>query len=120
MNPAQMLAHLSQAFRTASGELKLKRVLIGKLFGSFAKKKFVTGEGPFGKNSPTDKSFIITDDRDFGTEKKMLLALIEKFNTSGVEGITKETHPFFGEMSPDEWDRLMYKHLDHHLRQFGV
>jgi hypothetical protein len=120
MNAPQMLAHVCQSFRTATGELKLKRVLIGKLFGSFAKKKYITGEGPFSKNSPTDKTFIITGDRDFETEKKTLLALIEKFRNAGAEGVTKEAHPFFGEMSPGEWDRLMYKHLDHHLRQFGV
>ncbi len=120
MNSGQMLAHVSQAFRTASGELKLKRVLIGRLFGSMAKKKFVTGEGPFGKNSPTDKSFIITGERDFEAEKKILISLIEKFHTAGTQGITTEAHPFFGEMSPAEWDRLMYKHVDHHLRQFGV
>jgi hypothetical protein len=120
MNASQMLAHLSQAFRTASGELKLKRVFIGKLFGSFAKKKFITGEGPFSKNSPTDKTFIITGERDFDKEKEILLSLIEKFCSSGIEGVSKDPHPFFGTMTPEQWDILMMKHLDHHLRQFGV
>lgn len=120
MNSAQMLAHLSQAFRTASGELKLKRAFIGKLFGSWAKKKFITGEGPFSKNSPTDKTFIISGERDFEKEKKTVLEIIENFSKRGESGITKEPHPFFGELTPAEWDRLMYKHVDHHLRQFGL
>ena len=32
----------------------------------------------------------------------------------------RQTHSFFGRLSGDEWGRLMYKHLDHHLRQFGL
>jgi hypothetical protein len=29
-------------------------------------------------------------------------------------------HPMFGKMTADQWGRSMWKHLDHHLRQFGV
>ena len=34
--------------------------------------------------------------------------------------VTQDPHPFFGRMTGEEWDRLLWKHLDHHLRQFGV
>lgn len=120
MNVTQMLAHLSQAFRTASGELRLKPVLIGKIFGSWAKKKYILSDGELSKNSPTDKSFIIKGEPDFETEKKTLIALIKKFSEGGINGVSDDAHPFFGKLTPNEWDRLMYKHIDHHLRQFGV
>jgi len=35
-------------------------------------------------------------------------------------GCVAHPHSFFGRMTPDEWAVLMYKHVDHHLRQFGA
>ncbi|HHT9020342.1 TPA: DUF1569 domain-containing protein [Flavobacterium psychrophilum] len=29
-------------------------------------------------------------------------------------------HPFWGKMTDDDWNKLMWNHVDHHLRQFGV
>jgi len=120
MNSAQMLAHVGQGYKTSTGELKLKRTFIGVLFGGMAKKSAIGSEKPFSKGLPTDKSFIISDPVEFEDEKKKLIERIEKFSTGGANGITKDTHPFFGELTPEEWDILMYKHTDHHLRQFGV
>jgi hypothetical protein len=68
---------------------------------------------------PTDKTFIVSDQRNFGEEKKKLLALIERFVRLGPNGISKEKHPFFGKLTPDEWGGLMWNHLNHHLKQFG-
>jgi len=39
---------------------------------------------------------------------------------AGPAGCTKHPHSFFGKLTPEEWAILSYKHLDHHLRQFGV
>ena len=118
MNAAQMLTHAQRPFKVAFEELKLKRGLIGILFGGMVKKKFL-GESPFSRNSPTAKHFLVHDSRDFETEKKNLISIIQRFEKS-ESSITKEDHPFFGKMTPHEWDVLMWKHLDHHLRQFGV
>jgi hypothetical protein len=60
------------------------------------------------------------DERDLGKERERLLGLIDKFAAGGAAGCTKNPHSFFGKMTPEEWAILMYKHLDHHLRQFGV
>jgi len=49
-----------------------------------------------------------------------LCALIDRFAVGGPQCCTKHPHTFFGQMTPEEWATLMYKHLDHHLRQFGV
>lgn len=48
-----------------------------------------------------------------------LHALIDRF----AEKTPSEdwaAHPAFGPLSGREWDVLSWKHLDHHLRQFGV
>jgi Protein of unknown function (DUF1569) len=119
MNVAQMLAHLQMPLRAAAGEIKLKRGLIGFLFGGIARKK-LSGPKPLMRGLPTDPQFVIKTSPDFELEKSRLLALLEKLKQGGPEGFSKEPHPFFGKMTSEEWDALSFKHLDHHLRQFGV
>ena len=119
MNVSQMLAHSQVPLKVAYGKVTLKRGLMGKLFGGIAKKK-LTGEKDFDKNLPTDKNFIINDTPDFEEAKTNLVNLVREFTNAGPSGLTKEPHPFFGKLTPQEWDILMWKHLDHHLRQFGV
>jgi hypothetical protein len=53
-------------------------------------------------------------------ERERLSGLIDKFAAGGEAACTKNPHGFFGKMRAEEWAILMYKHLDHHLRQFGV
>ncbi len=74
---------------------------------------------PFKKNMPTVKEFKVTTE-DFEKEKSIILAYIDRFIKDGPQIITKEAHPFFGKMELNEWDLLQWKHLDHHLTQFGV
>ncbi len=119
MTVAQMLAHIQQPIRVALGEYKPKRTIIGILFGGMAKKGLVNDK-PFKQGLPTDASFVIENDRNFEDEKTKAIELIQKLSAAGPGGVTKDKHPFFGKLSPDEWDALTVKHLDHHLRQFGV
>jgi len=118
MDCAQMLAHCQKPFQLALGELKIKRGLIGKLLGGWAKKKFIVSENPFGKNSPTDPQFRMAGEFDFERERAGLIALVKRYGAEGAQ--SDDPHPFFGPLSAGEWDRLMWKHIDHHLRQFGV
>ncbi len=119
MSVGQMLAHIQQPIRVALGEYKPKRSLIAVLFGRIAKKQLVN-EKPFKQGLPTDASFVISNQRNFADERAKSIELIQKLVGNGPEGITKEKHPFFGKLTPEEWDTLTVKHLDHHLRQFGV
>jgi hypothetical protein len=119
MNAAQMLAHCSVSMEGAVGEKRPPRIFIGRLLGPIAKPDFLN-EKPMKHNSPTDKSFVIKEDRDFVVERERLLGLIDRFAAGGPGGCTKHPHSFFGALTPEEWARGMYKHLDHHLRQFGA
>lgn len=119
MTAGQMLAHCSVGLESALGDKKQKRTIAGLLFGKFAKKSAL-GEKPFSKGLPTDKTFIMTEDKNTDFEKANLVILINRFTKAGTEGMSKHPHPFFGKMTPEEWGILQYKHLDHHLRQFGV
>jgi hypothetical protein len=119
MEVAQMMAHCSTALETATGERVIPRVFIGRILGPIVKSSFL-GERPFPKNGPTDKHFIISDKRDFNTEKNRLIQLTTKFSEGGEAKCTTHPHSFFGYLTPKEWSIAMYKHLDHHLRQFGA
>jgi hypothetical protein len=77
-------------------------------------------EDPLRKNSPTARGLIVADERDLGKEQGRLSGLIDKFAVGGAARCTRNPQRFFGRMTPEEWAILMYKHLDHHLRQFGV
>jgi transposase InsO family protein len=119
MNAAQMLAHCSVGLEGAVRDRRPPRIFIGRLLGPIAKPDFLN-EKPMKHNSPTDKSFVVKDDRDFMTERERLLGLIDRFAAGGPGGCTQHPHSFFGPLTPEEWARGMYKHLDHHLRQFGA
>lgn len=119
MTLSQMMAHCQVPLEVAVGEKKLKRNIFGILFGRMAKKQMMGG-APFRKNLPTDKSFLIKDQRDFEKEKITLLELVKKFAVTSPQSMSRESHPFFGKMAPEEWGILSFRHLDHHLMQFGV
>jgi len=96
------------------------RMGLPSILGRLIKSKVIGGDAPFRPNSPTAKELVITDERDFNAERNRLTVLIDRFAAAGPAGCTKHPHTFFGRMTPDEWAILTYKHLDHHLRQFGV
>lgn len=119
MDVAQMMAHCSATLDVATGKLVLPRLLIGRILGPFVRPVF-TNDKPFSKNGPTDKHFVITDNRDFVHEQQQLKARVRQFHEGGEVKCTRTPHSFFGPITPQEWATGMYKHLDHHLRQFGV
>ena len=119
MEVAQMLAHCKEAFKVPLSDKKIPRMFIGYLLGWMMRSKLYN-ETPWGKNLPTAPNFLIKDERDFNTEKNGLLELITKFNRLGAGNVGKFPHPFFGKLTQEQWGKSMYKHLDHHLSQFGV
>jgi hypothetical protein len=120
MDAAQAMAHCSQAMEWAVGDARPPRMFVGRLIGGLIKSKVLAETEPMRRNSPTAKTLVVADRRDLATEQKRLCGLIDRFCTAGPVGCTTHPHSFFGPLTPDEWAALMYKHLDHHLRQFGV
>jgi len=118
MNLPQMLAHCAATLEVPVGDRVKKQAFIGRVLAPFVRSS-VLGEKPFSKGAPTDPDFRITDDRDFGAERTRVLTLVQRFSERGASGADGVVHGFFGRLNGDEWGRLMYKHLDHHLRQFN-
>ena len=116
MDVAQMLAHCQMPLGVATGKHKLKRNFFLSLIGPLFKKQLFN-EKPFKKNLPTDKSFVMVDPKDFEKEKQGLIQMITHFSETTM---SDAPHPFFGKLTKEEWSKGTWKHLDHHLQQFGV
>ena len=120
MSAAQAIAHCATTMEWAVGDSFAPRMFVGRFLGPLVKSKVLKDDAPMRRNAPTAKSLVVTEERDLGKERQRLCALIDRFSAGGPQGCTKHAHTFFGPLTPEEWARLMYKHLDHHLRQFGV
>jgi hypothetical protein len=120
MNPAQALAHCAAGIELAVGDRMPPRMWLGRIIGGIVKPMVLGNDEPMRRNSPTVKGLVVQDERDLGMERERLCGLIDRFAAAGPLGCTTHPHSFFGRLTPDEWATLMYKHLDHHLRQFGV
>lgn len=118
MSPAQAFKHCQVGLRIALGETRLRRNLMGVLFGWWAKRQLL-GPREFGRNLPTAPEFRVEEPCELLREQGELVRLIKKLGEGGPMALTRQAHPFFGELSAEEWDALQWKHLDHHLRQFG-
>jgi Protein of unknown function (DUF1569) len=120
MDVAQMLAHCSAGMDMASGHLNLPRSFLGIVIGRFVKPIY-TNEKPFSQNNPTAKELVFSNQQcNFLREQGQLRAKVRQFHEGGEAQCTRHPHPFFGALTPQEWSRGSYKHLDHHLRQFGA
>lgn len=119
MTVAQMLAHCTGGMQMATGEIEFPRRFIGRLIGPLVKASYYNDK-PFPKGINTDKALVIKDDKNFLLEQEKLMLYVKKFHKGKAEHCTKAPHPFLGYFTPEQWAKGMYKHIDHHLRQFGV
>lgn len=124
MNAAQMLAHASKPYDTLyDAAYKAKypphsgamRFLL-----KFLVKPLVTGPKPYKPNTRTAPSYVVADERDLHRERTKLVGYLNQVQAEGRKEFEGRLSYSFGPLTADEWNALFYKHLDHHLRQFGV
>ena len=120
MTVAQMLAHCCVTYEMVYENKHPKPNGFMKFMLKMFVKSAVVGPKPYKKNTRTAPAFLITGDRDFQSEKKRLVDYLKQTQALGVAHFDgKESHSF-GALSVEEWATMFYKHLDHHLTQFGV
>jgi hypothetical protein len=120
MDVAKMLAHCNVTYEMVYEDKHPKpNFLMGLILKAFVKKG-VVNDVPYKHNSQTAPAFIITSDKDFAVEKARLIGFIQKTQGLGEAHFDGKTSHSFGDLSKTEWNNLFYKHLDHHLGQFGV
>lgn len=116
MNASQMMHHLNLTMEAPLGKLvtKGKPSVIMRMFRSV-----LYNDKPFGRGNPTPKDFKVTGNFDFYKEKLHAIDNIQEIFKSG-SSFPYEQHVFFGRLTGDQWGKHFYKHIDHHLRQFGL
>jgi hypothetical protein len=120
MTVAQMLAHLNVSYEMIYEDKHPKPNFLMGLILKYLVKNMVVNEKPYKQNGQTAPAFIIKDDKDFETEKNRLIDYVNKTQELGEAYFNgKESHSF-GALNKTEWNNMLYKHLNHHLTQFGV
>jgi len=119
MSVDKMLAHCCVTYEMVYEEKHSKPNVFIKIFLKLFVKWAVVGDKSYSKNGRTAPQFLISDPKDFEIEKKRLIDFLirtQKLGANYFEG--KESHSF-GRLSSKQWNIMFYKHLDHHLTQFG-
>lgn len=118
MSLPEMLAHCTVQLKMAVGEVSAPPQ--GSTFLRTALGKWIAlGDIPWPKGAQTPNEMNMHRNKviplDIENAKNELLTYLKKINDLS----SLSPHPFFGALSQTEWGKLIYKHLDHHLRQFG-
>lgn len=116
MTAYQMLKHCTLSEEMFLGKTSYRRLFIGRLFGSMTLKGILKNDAAMKQNQPTHPEMKITGTGDFEAERKKWIELLRKYPSFSNQAFV---HPFFGKMSREEIGKYVYKHTDHHLRQFG-
>lgn len=118
MDAPQMVAHMADALRMTFGDLptRPKRT---PLLRAFPLKHLLIYVVPFPKGAPTAKELVARAPGDWAVEGRDCRALVERFATERRDRAWP-AHPAFGALTAEQWGIIAYRHMDHHLRQFGV
>jgi hypothetical protein len=120
MNVSQMLAHCNVTYEMCYENKHPKSNGLVRFILKMFVKKFVTNEVPYKKSVKTAPQFIITDQKEFNTEKNRLKNFILKTQELGETYFEGKESLSFGNLTSKEWNNMFAKHLDHHFGQFGV
>lgn len=120
MSVAQMLAHCNVTYEMVYTDKHPKATGLKKFVLKLLVKSAVVNEKPYPKNSRTAPQFLISDERVFATEKQRLIDYINKTQQLGGAHFEGKESNSFGALTQTEWNNSFYKHLEHHLTQFGV
>ena len=117
MNVYQMVKHCVLCEELYLGKITEKRSFLGRLFGQVGLKNILREDKPFPTSAPTTATFKVKEETgDMQSEKARWIALIRDYEDYSHDFV----HWFFGKMTKDQVGQFVYKHDDHHLRQFNV
>lgn len=120
MSVSQMLAHCCVSYEQVYENKYPKPGFLKSLLLQLFVKRMVVNETPYKRSIPTTPDFKIQDNRNFEAEKQRLITYIRKTQQLGPGSFENRPSLSFGPLTSQEWNNLFYKHLDHHLNQFGV
>jgi len=120
MSVAQMLAHCSVTYEMVYENFHKEPPFFMKLMLKFFVKNYIVNEEPYKHDLRTAPAFVIKEDKNFEVEKSRLIEYIKRTTALGENHFDQKKSLSFGVLSKTEWNNMFWKHLDHHLKQFGV
>jgi uncharacterized protein DUF1569 len=117
MTAPQMLAHLADWMLMAKGERKVALRNLPVRYPPL--KQLLIYWLPFPKGVPTSPELIGRKPLEWAIERAAVRKHVQSFEKLDPKMIWPE-HPVFGKMTPQAWCVFAYRHMDHHLRQFGI
>lgn len=120
MSVDQMLAHCNVTYDMLYTDKypwpgTIRRFLLKALV-----KRGIVGPKPYRRNLPTAPQFRMVGAKDFAAERTRLLEYLNRVQREGEQAFEGRESKSFGPLTASEWSTMFYKHLDHHLTQFGV
>ena len=120
MSVGQMLAHCNVSYEMLYDDKWPKPGALKRFFINLFVKGTVVGPKPYSRNLPTAPQFRMTESKNFAAEKQRLIDYLQRVLLEGQHAFEGRESHSFGPLTKAEWNTLFYKHLDHHLTQFGV
>jgi uncharacterized protein DUF1569 len=117
MSAPEMVCHLAESVKMTLGDLPCAPRSGALRYTPL--KQLIIYVAPWPKGVPTAPELLARVPASWSTDVKDLSALLDRLVARGdAPGLPE--HPAFGKLSTRAWGRLVYRHMDHHLRQFGV
>jgi hypothetical protein len=111
-----MVCHLADSLRMAMGDLKVAPKKSPIRYPPL--KQLIVYVAPFPKGVPTAPELLAREPREWTAEVADLQSLLDRA-ADGRSTDAWPEHPAFGTLSKRAWGVLIFRHMDHHLRQFG-
>lgn len=117
LTPATLMAHLIDAMAISFGEraVEVKRGFLSTALGKWM---IIDAPMPWPEGTPTSPEFLVSKPTEFAQDKARILEYLDRFAKGRLQPWGQS--PIMGTLTPEQWARLQYRHLNHHLVQFGV
>lgn len=117
MTAPKMVCHLVESARMALGDLPVAPKWVPVRYPPL--KQLFLYVIPIPKGMPTAPELVARVPDEWEADVRSLLELLDRVGAKSP-GDAWPDHPAFGAMTGAMWGVLVYRHSDHHLRQFGV
>jgi hypothetical protein len=113
----KMICHLADSLKMAMGDLPVPSKHLPIRYPPL--KQLIIYVAPFPKSAPTAPELLSRAPREWANDVADVQALLARAGSARTTDTWPE-HPAFGKLTKRAWGVLIYRHMDHHLKQFGA
>ena len=117
LDAARMLCHVADSLDAGLGRLAVPLRQGPAVLRHFPMKQLALYVIPMPKGAHAPTELLAKAPGDFESDRRQVVESMER-SSAASEGMGPD-HFLFGAMTMAQWNALQWKHIDHHLRQFG-